>query len=585
MKNILFNKEKSKKKQPAELKGTPRYENIRPPLPSPGNSFSNNYNPAQQNHQHPFYPDHYSSQPHTQPSSITTHENYSNPHSRNSSVDYTPSLSHSIFSETSGSARSIDSARTSAAFLPADIPFISGYHRNDKSEPHRPSDEEVERLFLQMMRKLDLGNLSEAMLAMPIENKWTLIKNNMITEKTNSTNPNFNPVINSVNPTTPEYYLKKIMDGTITIKLMNSLSVSLRTSPITWVRSFIDAKGLEVLANYLSSITKKHAKLENDLQMEHEIIKCLKSLLNNRWGAQEALTHPSCIHSITFSLVSPQLSTRKLVAEVLSFFCYCEIPTGHTVVLEGFDQHQRFLNEHGRFDAWMRVLENTIDGRGRYGSLVDASDEFKKGGVGMDNSLMEYVLANMILVNSIIGVCDDVEIRVHLRNQLHACGLTRIIEKMKAFNHELINRQINKFERESELDYEEVLDYYNHRILQDMTYPLLSIILVVQGTRAYDFFLSAMQHLLLIRDVGEARTKYFQLIDSLITQVVLDRHGLDQDWSQSVGLTVSQVLAKMADQDKLNDALEEAEKANAALAKALRDKEELMLKQEMSSDS
>ncbi len=34
----------------------------------------------------------------------------------------------------------------------------------------------------------------------------------------------------------------------------------------------------------------------------------------------------------------------------------------------------------------------------------------------------------MILVNSIIGVCDDVELRVHLRNQLHACGLSRIIE-------------------------------------------------------------------------------------------------------------------------------------------------------------
>jgi hypothetical protein len=36
----------------------------------------------------------------------------------------------------------------------------------------------------------------------------------------------------------------------------------------------------------------------------------------------------------------------------------------------------------------------------------------------------------MILINSIVGVdvCDDVEIRVHLRNQMHACGLSRIID-------------------------------------------------------------------------------------------------------------------------------------------------------------
>ena len=34
----------------------------------------------------------------------------------------------------------------------------------------------------------------------------------------------------------------------------------------------------------------------------------------------------------------------------------------------------------------------------------------------------------MILANSIIDVCDDIEVRVHLRNQLHVCGLSRIIE-------------------------------------------------------------------------------------------------------------------------------------------------------------
>ena len=80
------------------------------------------------------------------------------------------------------------------------------------------------------------------------------------------------------------------------------------------------------------------------------------------------------------------------MAEVLSFFCYCEIPTGHNLVLGGFDQLMQFRAEHGRFDAWMNMLENTIDGRGRYGSLVNASEEFKKGGIGIDGSLMEYAV-------------------------------------------------------------------------------------------------------------------------------------------------------------------------------------------------
>lgn len=48
---------------------------------------------------------------------------------------------------------------------------------------------------------------------------------------------------------------------------------------------------------------------------------------------------------------------------------------------------------------------------------------------------------------------------------------------MKTLNYDLINRQISKFERESELDYEEVLDYYNHQILKDMTYPFIFLAL------------------------------------------------------------------------------------------------------------
>jgi cytokinesis protein len=60
------------------------------------------------------------------------------------------------------------------------------------------------------------------------------------------------------------------------------------------------------------------------------------------------------------------------------------------MVLKGFDQLMRFQDEKGRFDAWMRMLENTIDGRGKLGSMVNASTEFKKSGMGADSSLMEY---------------------------------------------------------------------------------------------------------------------------------------------------------------------------------------------------
>ena len=38
---------------------------------------------------------------------------------------------------------------------------------------------------------------------------------------------------------------------------------------------------------------------------------------------------------------------------------------------------------HRRLDAWMRIVEATIDGRGKMGSLVGASEEVRSGGIEM----------------------------------------------------------------------------------------------------------------------------------------------------------------------------------------------------------
>ena len=77
--------------------------------------------------------------------------------------------------------------------------------------------------------------------------------------------------------------------------------------------------------------------------------------------------------------------------EVLTFLCYCEVPSGHRLVLEGLDQVMDYWKESARFDAWMRILENTIDGRGRFGTIVGMSEDLKKAGT-QDGQLIEYVV-------------------------------------------------------------------------------------------------------------------------------------------------------------------------------------------------
>ena len=72
----------------------------------------------------------------------------------------------------------------------------------------------------------------------------------------------------------------------------------------------------------------------------------------------------------------------------------------------------------------------TIDGRGKMGSLVGASEEVRSGGIGMENLLMEYAVASLFLINMMIDSPEkDLQLRVHIRAQFTACGIKRVFER------------------------------------------------------------------------------------------------------------------------------------------------------------
>lgn len=78
---------------------------------------------------------------------------------------------------------------------------------------------------------------------------------------------------------------------------------------------------------------------------------------------------------------------------------FCEVPVGHSHVLKGFEILQQHRENLGIFDAWLKDLEQTVDGRGKMGSLVGASDEMKRLGVynAPDGHLMEYAVSDFII--------------------------------------------------------------------------------------------------------------------------------------------------------------------------------------------
>jgi cytokinesis protein len=66
-------------------------------------------------------------------------------------------------------------------------------------------------------------------------------------------------------------------------------------------------------------------------------------------------------------------------------------------------------------------------------------------------------------------------------------------------------------------------------------------------------------------------------MDSIVTQIVLDRRGITDNFDQKLGISVNQLISKLVDQDRLTLALEDAKQARQELEAVSRQKNELEL--------
>jgi cytokinesis protein len=445
------------------------------------------------------------------------------------------------------------------------------------------------------------------MMAYPPAKKWTLVHQDRLTEfqgeqkrrtiqrHTGQYGREMEMLANAEEEGTPEWFVKKVMDNSISAKQLQSLAVSLRTQPIGWVKTFVECQGQVALTNVLGKINRRQAQgpapadgstSDKDLDREYDIVKCLKALMNNKFGADDALAHQQVVVSLATSLISPRLTTRKLVSEVLTFLCHWEEGQGHLKVIQAMDYVKNQHGENGRFDAWMRVVEVTVDGRGKMGSMVGASEEVRSGGIGMENLLMEYAVATLFLINMIIDAPEkDLQLRVHIRAQFTSCGIKRILTKMEGFQYDVIDKQIERFRTNEAIDYEDLLERENSSVrdslegegkdLSDPVQIVDAIMQKVKGSRTQDYFISAMQHLLLIRDNdGEERLRMFQLVDSMLSYVAMDRRLPDMDLKQSLNFTVQSLLDKLHTDSEARQALDEALEARQIADSAISERDE-----------
>ncbi|EGN96042.1 hypothetical protein SERLA73DRAFT_162010 [Serpula lacrymans var. lacrymans S7.3] len=462
-----------------------------------------------------------------------------------------------------------------ASSVLTDSPHLSQYfhrHRDGNQDgfdfPRPEKDEEVEALFehVKMSRGLpDMQNLN-------LDQKWTIVysdehlrwkEERSREELARKQSENGQPA--QIGEGTPEWYIKRFLDNTITAKQASSLSVSMRGNEMSWFHHFLSIHGTSVLAQALMHISRKGPnRRDADIQLEYEIVKCMKHIFNSPAGASEAISHTMIVTQLTSSLNTPHLPTRKIILELLLAVVYMDRGFPQ-LLINALEALSSANNETGCYEYWFKSMEIALKGRGKMGSLVGASEDVKKNG-GIESSLNEYALCNMLLINGMIEVIEDLDLRLHHRAQMESAGLHRIVDLCRAFQVPFIDLQLGILQDALEEDERRLRERLDQEILRDLSNAqdvYNAIRAKTQGSRAEDYFLSMMQHLLLIREEGPAMVHYYQLLNAIVTDVVLDKKLSGAE--QRLGHSVEHIIAHFNEAERLQVAEDEAAQIRAEM--------------------
>ncbi|KAG8133023.1 hypothetical protein E2320_010843, partial [Naja naja] len=296
--------------------------------------------------------------------------------------------------------------------------------------------------------------------------------------------------------------LQDISDEDVLVLFEQMLGMSQKESsksPIMYIHELKsglkDAQLLGCLESLRVSLNNNPVR-SYDFRIQHEIIRCLKAFMNNKFGIKTMLETDDGILLLA-KAVDPKVPTMMIDAiKLLSALCILPQPV---------DMHEQVLG------ALTERAE--MDEVERFKPIVDG---LKSG------TSVALKVACLQLINALIIPSDELDFRVHIRSELMRSGLQHILKELHAQDNEELKLQL--------------------QILLN----------TVKDSKAEQHFLSILQHFLLIRNDYEARPQYFKLIDECISQIVLFRNGADPDFKRKhFDFNVEALIDNLIDQTKV----------------------------------
>uniref|UniRef100_H2YP92 GBD/FH3 domain-containing protein n=1 Tax=Ciona savignyi TaxID=51511 RepID=H2YP92_CIOSA len=381
--------------------------------------------------------------------------------------------------------------------------------------PPMPSPSELKAKFAEFVDELDLPSQNrQAMFDLAPEKQWQIY----CSKKKEQEDPN------KLATSWPDYYIDRLNSmSTIMVlmydeeeiemrlKLVDGLKTALRTQPVRFVVRFAELDGISCLLNFLKNMVPE----VRESRIHTSAIGCIKALMNNTQGRANVLAHPDGINVIAQSLACESLRTKTAVLEILGAVCL--VPGGHKKVLEAMLHYQKYSNERTRFQNIVNEL-----------ALNHHSPEDDTFEVNMKTAAMSFLNA---LINCGAGE-DHLEFRCHLRYELLLLGIQPIMEQLREYENELLNKHLDFFEMVRREDDEEIASRFDAEHID--TKSAGDMFDFIQKklcfTEAYPHLLSLLHHCMLIPLNRGGAPYHWQLFDRVVQQITLQKlDGADPD--------------------------------------------------------
>lgn len=404
-------------------------------------------------------------------------------------------------------------------------------------EEPQPSDEELNKIFATLMDDLNISAEQRTkMMAFPSERKWALYRaqhvQKEIVDKTQAIE-------------SPSHHLEKLRQrlkaGESKEVLAQELNILLRTTSITWIAEFVQIGGPAVLLSFLKDLNEE----ERNQDLQAHLLRAVKALLNNSTGRGAFIKQPNAVEIIANGLFNDNPKTKLAVLEILGVICL--LPEGHKLVLRAFDEFRKNFHERLRFQTLVHEI-------GHESGKRDQDVAIKTAG--------------MVLVNAIIfsgAGREDLDFRIHLRYEFITLGLVELIDGLRAFEDHHLDIHLDIFESQLQKDDELFIEKFEYGKLEackvDKTNVIEIFTTLVKSlalTSAFTHIQSIIQHLLIIPKDAQKRAKYYQMIDRLIQQIVIQKNGVDSDLS-NIKIDVDKLVSGFAAQDRFDESVRERE--------------------------